>query len=416
MNSYNRKTCILCQSSGLELVLSLTPTPIADHFVTPERLSNAQECYPLDLNLCRACGNVQLSEVVDPEVLFGNYIYLTSFSLGLSEHFQRQAREISERVHLKSSDLVVDIGSNNGALLLAFQQLGVRILGVDPAREIAKRATEAGIETIPEFFSLRLAESIASERGRARVITANNVFAHSDALGDMTDGIRELLSNDGVFIFEVNYLTSILQNMLWDTVYHEHLCYHSVAPLRSFFRRHGLHLFDIQKIGTKGGSLRGFVQHQNGPFQESSTVEECIAEESLLGLSTPSVFDNLARRILQVREDVRAYLENAKKTGRSIVGFGSSATSTTLLYHFGLHEFLDALLDDNVSRHGLFSPGIHLPVYSPERLYGEDRPDAVLILAWRFVEPIRKKHERYLLEGGEFIIPLPQLSILSGRS
>ena len=261
--------CRLCASPHLHLAVALTPTPVADDFIPRERLSDVQAVYPLDLYLCGDCGHLQLRTVVNPDVLFRNYLYVTTSSTGLVDHFEEVASELMERLPAEPSSqpLAVDIGSNDGSMLRSLKERGMRVLGIDPAIELARRATEAGLETLPEYFGAALAEKILASHGAATVITANNVFAHSDQLRDMAEGVARLLADDGIFEFEVNYAVDILDSFLFDTVYHEHLCYHAVRPLKRFLGEFGLELFRvIPDRRAKGGSIRCLVQRSGGPL------------------------------------------------------------------------------------------------------------------------------------------------------
>jgi SAM-dependent methyltransferase len=306
--------------------------------------------------------------------------------------------------------LVVDIGSNDGALLRAFQALGMRVLGIDPAREIARRATEAGVETLPCFFGLELAERIRKERGPAAIVTANNLFANVDDLATMTAGIRRLLAPDGVFIFESFYLADLIRNMVFDFTYHEHLSYFSVKPLVTFFRSHGMELIDAQRVPTKGGSLRYSVQLAGGPRRVSAGVGELIDLEARLGIHGAKTFADFARKIDGKKSELLGRLDKLRRAGKTIAGYGASATTTTLVYHFALGGLLRFIADDNPVRHSLFSPGYHIPVLSPQRVYDE-KVECLVILAWRYCEPIMQKHQALLAQGGHFIVPLPSVAV-----
>ncbi|MBC8232336.1 methyltransferase domain-containing protein [bacterium] len=408
---FHRDNCRLCGGHNLELVLQLAPAPIADDYVSAARVGEVQETYPLDLYLCRTCGHAQLLNVVNPEVLFGEYVYLTSVSIGLVEHFRRYADALMCRVNLPQGAFVVDIGSNDGSLLRFFQERGMRVLGIDPAREIARQATESGIETLPTYFTSELACKIKQKYGPAAIVTANNVFAHIDNLGDVVEGVRELLASDGVFVFEVSYLVDIIQKTLFDTIYHEHLCYHAVKPLNSFFSRHGMQFIDVQRIPTKGGSLHGTVQLSGGSRPVSPSVGELIALESSLGLDCPEPFKTLATKLDRLKAQLLNLLSDLKSQGKTIAGYGASATVTTLIYHFGIGDMLNFIVDDNPRKQGTFSPGYHIPVLHPRAIY-EQKADYVLILAWNYVEPIMKKHEFFLKKGGHFIIPMPKVQLI----
>jgi len=401
-----RTSCLLCDSTRVELAVSLQPSPIGDAYVPAERLAEPQPSY-----LCRTCGHVQLKDVVNPEVLFADYIYYTSASTSFVEHFRRYADELTQRFLGSPSALVVDIGSNDGTLLRFFRDKGLRVLGIDPAANIAKQATAAGIETLPSFFTSELARRIRSERGPAACVTANNVFAHSDKLPDMAEGIRELLAPDGLFVFEVSYLVDIVDKLLFDTVYHEHLSYHSIKPLCSFLSRHGLELFDVTRLSSKGGSIRGVAQRAGADRPRAPIIDELLKLESKMGLDQPDAFKAVGRTLAAVKNDLHGLLARCRAAGQVVAGYGASTTVTSLIYNFELGPSLDYLVDDNPARHGLFSPGLHLPVLPSETLY-ERKPDVVIVLAWQYAEPILKKNAKFLEQGGRFIIPLPRVRMV----
>ncbi len=410
---FRRSDCRLCGSTDRELVLPLVPTPVGEGYATADRLSDVQPCYPMDLFMCRACGHAEFPDVINPEILYRNYLYQTSVSLGLVEHFRGYADEVVRLVKPAAGSLVIDIGSNDGSLLKFFKGHALRVLGVDPAQEIARGATEAGVETLPDFFTLDLARKIRRERGPATLITANNVFANIDGLVDVAAGIRELLAPDGVFVFETSYLLDVLQKTLLETFFHEHLCYYSVRPLGAFFRRHGMELFDVKRVPTKGGSIRGFVQLRSGPRKASPSVAEQMGLEQEFGLDRPAPYRAFAAKIADIRNDLATRSEAIKAKDQIIAGYGASVGVTTLIYQFDLGMRLEFLVDDNPVRHNRFSPGHHIPVLPSQAIY-DRKADYILVLAWAYFGPIRKRHQRYLSEGGRFIIPLPKVTVIEG--
>jgi SAM-dependent methyltransferase len=408
-----RDRCRLCDSKHLELALPIAASPIADAYVPAERLNEQQDTYPLDLYLCTECGHVQNIDVVNPEILFRDYIYVTSSSMGLVEHYRRYADEVVSQFDVKPGALALEIGSNDGSLLNFFKAKGLKVLGVDPARRIAEEATARGVPTLPEFFGSKLAERLRKENGPATLIAANNVFAHADNLADIVRGIHTMLADDGVFIFEVSYLPDIVDRFLFDTVYHEHVSYHSIIPLAKFFEGLGMQLFDVQRIGSKGGSIRGFAQRApEGRQAVTSRVTELIAEEKRRGFHQPAIYREYGAAIAARKAAVTKVVDEARAQGKTVAGYGASTTVTTLMWHFDLAQKLEFLVDDNPLKHGLFAPKCHLPVLPSDELYTR-RPDYVLILAWNFAEPIMKRHQRYISEGGTFVIPLPELKIVS---
>ena len=405
-----RATCRLCDQPHLELVLKLTPTPPANAFVPKEKLRETQPTFPLDVHLCRDCGHVQLLDIVDPEVLFGDYVYVSGTSPVFVEHFRQYARHLVELVQPAPGALVVEIGSNDGTLLRFFQQAGLRVLGIDPAREIARRATADGIETMPTFFNSALARQIRQERGPAAIVAANNVFAHMDDLADVTRGVAALLDDEGVFVFEVSYLLDVLTQTLFDTMYHEHLSYHALKPLVPFFRRFGLEVFHAERVAPHGGSLRCFVRRAAGRRPVTPAVAALLAEEDRHQLDRPETFRRFSADIDAVKQELSALLRRLKREGKSVAGYGAPAKATTLLYHFALADALEYIVDDSPLKQNLFSPGTHIPVVS-SRAITERRPDYLLILAWNFAQPIMAKYQDYLNRGGHFIVPLPKCQV-----
>jgi SAM-dependent methyltransferase len=409
-SAIRRETCRLCGGRHLEVVLPIAATPPGDHYVAAAELRRTQETYPLDLVLCRDCGLAQLAYTVDPDVLYGRYVYTTSTSLGLVDHFRQYADSVLSRINPPAGAMVVDIGSNDGSLLRCFKELGMRVLGLDPAGDIARLATESGIETWNGYFNIAFAQKIKEQRGPATIVTANNVFANVDNLVEFTEGIRHLLAPDGVFVFETSYLLDVVEKSLVETIFHEHLSYLSAKPLDTFFRRLGLQLIDVERVPTKGGSLRGIVQLAGGPRPVSPAVGALLDREKSVGLDQPEIFKTFGSRLDALKTELLSLLSDLKAKGKEIAGYGASVGVTTLLYHLDVAKLLSFIVDDNPRKHNTFSPGHHIPVLPSEVLY-ERKQDYVLILSWNYAEPIMKKHRAYSDAGGHFILPLPRLEV-----
>ena len=407
-----RADCRLCGGTELTLVVSLTPTPPANAFVGPEDRDKRQAVYPLDVFFCEACAHVQLLDVVDPAQLFEDYVYVSGTSPVFVEHFGDYARDIMDRFGPPQGSLVVDIGSNDGTLLKFFKDFGLAVLGIDPAAEIAAAATAAGIETITGFFSGDLGRRIAAERGPAAVITANNVFAHMDDIAGALDGVRALLAPGGVFVFEVSYLADVVEKILFDTIYHEHLDYHSVKPLRRFLAAGGMELIEAARTDSHGGSLRCVAQHAGSGREPGPSVAAMVAWEEEMGLDQARTFQRFAGRIDELGAELRSLLDRLKGEGATIAGFGAPAKATTLMYHFTIGpETLDFIVDDSPLKQGLFSPGLHVPVLPTSALY-DRRPDYALILAWNFAPVIMEKNAAFREAGGRFIVPVPDIELV----
>jgi SAM-dependent methyltransferase len=410
-----RATCRLCDSANVECVFQLEPSALAEWYLPPDLAAEADERFPLDLFQCRDCGHVQLFDVIDPARLFSNYRYTSASSPGLEDHFRRYADDVVARLSPPAGCLVLDVGSNDGTLLRHFARHGLRPLGVDPARDIARQAAAAGIPTMAAFMDSETARRIIEEHGSVDLCTANNVFAHHDDLGAMADAIGTVLAPGGAFIFEVSNLLDTIQGLVFDFIYHEHLCYHSVKPLDAFLLRRGMRLFDVERVASKGGSLRGYAQRRDGPRPVSPRVAEYIAREEAAGLYRPATYREYIARVNRLRDRTAEYLRACRDRNLTVAGYGASATVTTLLHHFRIGAAIDFLVDDNPIRHGTLSPGHRLPVYAPTALY-EKKPDIVVVLAWRFAEQIIERHPQYLAQGGTFVVPLPEFRARGGKT
>ena len=409
-----RTDCRLCGSQQLTQLFSLGATPLANEFVPEQERDQPQDRFPLNVHLCRDCSHVQLLDIVDPERLFRHYVYVSSTSPVFVDHFRRYAAAMQELTAMPPNSFVAEIGSNDGTLLRFFKDAGMRALGIDPAEAIAAEATRNGIETLPEFFDARLARRVMTTHGAATLIVANNVFAHADDLHGIAEGVAQWLAPDGLFVFEVSYLVDVVEKTLFDTIYHEHLSYHTVKPLVGFFERHGLTLVGALRVDSHGGSLRGIVARQGSRrWTRMPDVEVRIAEEARLGLHGPEAFRAFFENIQHRKRELTQLLARLKGQGQRIAGFGAPAKATTLMHHFGLGpETLDYIIDDSPWKQGLLTPGHHLPVVPSSWLYDPThRPDAVLILAWNFAGPIMDKHRAFREAGGRFIVPLPNVEV-----
>lgn len=414
-NEYQtREDCRLCSSKDLKEVLRLTPTPPANEFVDKAALTGVQEEFPLYLAACVQCGHVQLPVVVDPERLFRNYVYVSGTSPVFVDHFRRFADDMVSQLGLAPGDLVVEIGSNDGTLLKFFRDAGMRVLGVDPAKAIARAATADGVETWCEFFTEDLAHRIVAERGHAMLVVANNVFAHADDLRGIALGVKHLLNGRGVFTFEVSYLPDVIEKTLFDTVYHEHLSYHSVGPLARFLSSVGMPLRDAQRIGTHGGSLRGTAAGTASARPVTRGVTDLVAYEAAMGLAEDPArpMRLLEQQISALRVQLHDFLAQAKADGKRVAGFGAPAKATTLMYHFGLGpQDLEFIVDDSPLKQGLFTPGKHVPVV-PSSAVRELKPDYLVVLAWNFADSIIANNQAFRDAGGKFVVPIPEFRVV----
>lgn len=404
--------CRLCKSKKLEKVLDFGKTPPANSFLKENQLKNKEDFFPLVVNFCTNCGQLQLSHVVSPEILFRHYVWVSSTSKVTVAHFEEYAKTVFDKINLKKGDLVVEFGSNDGVLLKPFKKLGARILGVDPARNVAKRATKEGIPTIPEFFNVKIAKQIAKKYGKAKVITANNCFAHINDLDEIMSAVTQLLDEKGAFVIEAPYNIDLVEKNLFDIVYHEHVSYISVSPLDKFFKRFGMQIFDVMKKDVHGGSVRIFVKFAKAKHKVNKSLQEFIELEKSKKLYDVNTYRKFAQKIEDNKKRLVKILEELKRKNKIIAGYGAPAKSTTLLHYFGIgKETLNFIVDDSPFKHGLFTPGKHIPIVPTEELYIRN-PDYLLILAWNFAESIMKMHEKYKKNGGHFIVPVPEPKIV----
>jgi SAM-dependent methyltransferase len=407
---HKRTTCRLCDSRSLECVLALTPTPPANSVIPPSGQGQEQVAYPLDVYRCADCGHLQLLDIVDPKVLFSHYVYVSSTSPVMVRYLRDQAAAIVARLGLKPGDLVVEIGSNDGTMLRFFKEAGMRVLGVDPAKNVAP--DPADVETISDFFGADLGARIREQYGPAAAVCAYNVCAHVDDLQGVIDGVRKLLAPTGHFVFEVGYLLDVYRKTLFDTIYHEHVDFHHVAPLRRFFAKNGLRLVHAERSDIQGGALVGYVGPVSEP--EDKSIAELVALEHEAGLDEPDTFRHFGEKIKRRADELTALLAGLKSKGKSIAGYGATAKATTLMYHFGIDRSLvEYIVDDNPIKQGLLTPGKHIPIFAPEVLYAR-RPDYILMLAWNFADSIVERHRDYAGRASRFILPLPNLTLVGG--
>ena len=396
-DSYIRQSCRLCDSNNIKVVLPLQKSPLCDAYL---ELPKKQKFYNLNLCLCNECGFSQIDTVIDPEIIYRDYIYVTTSSPGLQAHFEKYALEVCNFLNLDKSKLTVDIGSNDGTLLKVFQKFNHNVLGIEPSVKAASSANENGIETLSEFFDIGLANAIVDQYGKASLITINNLFANVDNLNEFVEGINVLLDSNGVLVIESSYLLDMIDNMVFDFIYHEHLSYFSILPLVRFFKQFDMRLIHVNEVGTKGGSLRYYWARNNSKWNPSLNVKELSLREAKAGINTEK-FKDYEARIETVKFQLLEFLKKHKED--KIVGYGASATSTTLITHFELQKYFSYLVDDNVDKVNTYSPGYHIPVHNFDRLKNE-QPDVIVILAWRFKEAILKKLSFF---KGIIIVPLP---------
>lgn len=396
-NYHAVKNCRLCKSQDIETVLDFGETALANSFLKEEDLGKPEVRVQLEVFLCGKCGCVQLKHTVNPEILFKHYLYESSTSPSFRKHFEDYAKDVKEKLNLSSKDFILEIGANDLVLLKPFKGMGFKNLyNVDPAENLAKKHQEKNITTICDFFSDKLVnEKLSHLKGKFSLICANNVFAHISDLDSVVEGIRQLLNEDGVFVFEVTYLKSNIENLYFDMQYHEHIFTHSVAPLQAYFRQFNMEMFDVQIVNTHGGSIRGFVKKQNGKWKVEKSVEEFINQERSAGLFSIRTYYEFYHKILLLKERLLQSLIQFKNEGKRIWAYGAPAKLTTFSKVMGInHVLVEKIVEDAKLKQGLFAPGTHIQIVSPEEFL-KSQPDVCVILAWNFAEQIKEKYKNY---------------------
>jgi SAM-dependent methyltransferase len=405
-------TCRSCGSRHLESVLSLGKTPLANALLSKEQLGQPELTYPLDLVLCTACSLVQITETVPAEQLFGEYLYFSSFSDTMLQHARTLVDRVIAERHLGANDRVIEVASNDGYLLQYYKRAGVQVLGIEPARNIARVAQDKGIDTVCEFFGSEVASRLAGDGKRADVIHAHNVLAHVSDLNGVVQGFATLLAAGGIVIVEAPYVKELIDRTEFDTIYHEHLCYFSLTALDSLFRRHGLSITNVENVAIHGGTLRVFATPtvENVPISDS--VRALLAEEANWKASEPASYREFSDNVEGIRIQLRAMLGDLKRGGQTVAAYGASAKGSTLLNYAGIgKETLDFVADRSTIKQGRYTPGTHLPIYPPERLL-EAMPDYVLLLTWNFADEILEQQSEYRTRGGKFVIPVPTVRLV----
>ncbi|MGI9079041.1 MAG: class I SAM-dependent methyltransferase [Gemmatimonadaceae bacterium] len=407
-----RADCRACGSGQLRKFLELGPQPLANSFLSSEGEFGAEKRYPLDVYFCEGCTLVQLLDVIDPEVLFRDYIYVTGTSDTIAAHNATYAQTVVELLGLTRDDLVVEIASNDGSLLGCFQQHGVRTLGVEPATNIAEIASARGIETVNRFFDADAAPDIRESFGGAKAVIGNNVFAHVDDSRGFLRGCRELLDDDGLVIIEVPYLREMIDKLEYDTVYHEHLCYFSVAALLALCESAALSLIRVDRVPVHGGSIRIYAGRREHYGDHAPAVVAMIEEERELGLTNFARFEQFAADVEANRRDILGLLDSLARSGSTMAGYGAPAKGNTLLNYCNISTgTLPYTVDKSPLKVGKYTPGMHLPVRPTSTLL-DDQPDYVMILAWNFAGEIMRQQQEYASRGGRFIIPIPSPGIV----
>jgi len=398
--------CRVCQTQIIKF-FSLGDMPLVNAF--RKKKNTKEKKYDLSIGFCPKCYLVQLMEHVSPQEMFEDYIYFSSVSQSVLDHSRATAEYLSKRLGLTKNSLVIETGSNDGVHLQFYKKRGIRVLGIDPAKNIAKVANEKGIPTLPDFFNLALAKKLVSQGKKADLFYGANMFAHVPQIVDFTKGLKIVLKNKGTAVFESPYIQGLLENK-FDSIYHEHVFYYSLIALQNLFKKAGLEIYDIEFISMAGGSLRVFVSHK-GVYKVSTNVKKLMNQEMRSGFDKINTYRKMNTRIVGLRKDILSLLNRLKKEGKSIAAYSIPAKGVILLNYFDIGKYLDFIVDKSAAKQNLYVPGSDMKVFSVKKIM-EDKPDYVFILAWNLAPEIIRQLDEYRKKGGKFIIPIPQIKIL----
>jgi SAM-dependent methyltransferase len=409
------RRCRLCGGAVAHSLVDLGMSPLCESFLAPEQLDAMEPYFPLHALVCGSCFLVQLGEYVSPEHIFREYAYFSSYSTSWVAHAQAYCAMITRRLGLGPASLVVELASNDGYLLQHFLPLGVPVLGIEPAANVAKVALAKGIPTRVEFFGVALAETLRAEGRHADLIVGNNVLAQVPDLNDFTAGMARLLAPEGVITLEFPHLARLIAENQFDTIYHEHFSYFSLIAIERLAGRHGLKLIDVEELTTHGGSLRVYLAHAGAAHRTARSVAELLAREHALGLRDLATYAAFAEQVRRTKRKLLAFLIAAKDQGATICGYGAPGKGNTLLNYCAIGpDFLEFTVDRNPYKHGRFTPGMHVPIRPVEALDAA-RPDYVLILPWNLKDEIIHQMRHIAAWGGKFVVPIPELAVIDPK-
>jgi SAM-dependent methyltransferase len=404
-----------CRSCGGRLTVTMADLglqPASNAFIDSLAAIQQEKRYPLRAKVCDICKLVQLDYDVAPEELFGNYVYFSSYSDEWLAHAKAYCDMGQKRFGLSASSLVVELASNDGYLLKNFLKMGIPVLGIDPSDTVAAAAEKIGVPTLVRFFGEKLAQELVREGRQADLIIANNVLAHVPQLNDFVAGLALLLRPNGSVTIEFPHLLELIQQVEFDTIYHEHYSYFSLYAIEQVFSRHRLRIYDLERLPTHGGSLRIFASHaQRSDLNDSASLREARAQEAAAGIAVLGTYTHFAKRVDECRDSLRDFLAGAKRDGRRVAAYGAAAKGNTLLNFCGVTpQDISLVADRSPHKQKKWLPGTHIPVVSPEELMNA-KPDYVLILPWNLQHEIRQQLDGIKAWGGRFVTPVPLVRV-----
>jgi SAM-dependent methyltransferase len=406
--------CRSCSADLSQVVVDLGSSPLSNAFLSENQLGEVEPFYPLKAYVCGRCLLMQIKAFEPPETIFQEYAYFSSFSESWLEHCRRYAQATIERFALGAQSRVVEIASNDGYLLRFFRDAGVPVLGVEPARNVAEVALQRGVPTVTQFLGRKMALVMAEQGQHADLLIGNNVLAHVPDLNDFVAGLAILLKPHGVLSLEFPHVQELLARGQFDTIYHEHFCYFSLLSASSVLARHGLDVFDVERIPTHGGSLRVFASHRAAARERMKAAPaELIAAERQAGLDQTATYCGLEARARAAKRSLLRFLIEAREQGKSVAGYGAPAKGNTLLNYCGIrHDLLEYTVDLNPYKQGRYLPGTRVPIFAPEKI-SETKPDYVLILPWNLRDEVVGQLSHIRQWGGRFVVPIPSVEVIA---
>ncbi len=409
-----RPSCRFCSSPLEYTFVNLGLSPLANSYVKPDQLNHAELFYPLHVYICGKCLLVQLEEWFSPSEIFTHYAYFSSFSTSWLDHARRYVDMVVDRFRLTSQHLVVEVASNDGYLLQYFLPYNIPILGIEPAANVAEAAKAKGIPTLVQFFGEQTAQELAREGRKADLLIGNNVLAHVPRLNDFVRGLKILLNRRGIVSMEFPHLMRLMENNQFDTIYHEHFSYFSFVVVERLFSAHGLTIFDVEEIPTHGGSLRIFARHtEDTSYPVTDRVAELRTREIHAGYTTLGHYLRFADKVTEVKTNLLSFFVEARRAGKTVVGYGAPAKGNTLLNYCGIHaDFLPYTVDRSPHKQGHFLPGTRIPIRSPDEI-SKTKPEYLLVLPWNLKEEIMEQMAHIREWGGRFVVPIPEVRVYS---
>ena len=406
----NKKKCILCNKGNLKSFVNLGNSPLANNLVSLKDYKKKEKKYPLILGKCKKCNHVQLKYLVNPKYMFDNYLYLSSASTTLEKHLNSIPEVINKIKKIKKNDLVIDIGSNDTTLLKGYKKFKAKTIGVEPAKNLSKYYKNKKIKLVNDYFNVATANIIKKRNGLAKVITATNVFPHLQNLKDFANAINILLDDDGVLLIEAHYLKNLLDDVAFDTIYHEHCSYWSIKAVQTYFAMHNLELFDVDKLPIHHGQIRCWIGKKN-IRQVSHKLKKLLIEEKQAKVFSDSNLLNFKKNTFKIKDKLNKFFNKIKKNNETIIGYGAPAKATTLVSFLGINKNkINFIVDKNPLKQNKFMPGSRIPIYSIDNIE-KFKPKYLFNFAWNFLDEILHQNKIFLRQGGKIVNPIPKFKI-----